>query len=371
MRIGVPKEIKVEEYRVGLTPASVREYVTRGHAVIVEQGAGIGIGASDDIYRSAGAAIVDTAAEIFATADMVVKVKEPQPSEWRQLRENQILFTYLHLAPDAAQTKGLLASGCTAIAYETVTDSHGGLPLLAPMSEVAGRLAIEAAGAALRKSADGMGKLIGGVPGVAPSRIAVIGGGVVGMHAARMAAGLGADIVILDRSLPRLRVLDEMFQGRVRTRYATLEAIEEEVIGADVVIGAVLVPGASAPKLVSRAQLARMKRRAVLVDVAIDQGGCFETSRPTTHQAPTYLVDEIVHYCVANMPGAVPVTSSHALNNATLPFGLALAEKGIRALIEDPHLRAGLNVHRGQITNRAVADSQNLPAATPETILAA
>jgi len=371
MRVGVPREIKVEEYRVGLTPASVREYVAHGHDVIVEQGAGLGIGAGDDIYRSAGAVIVDTAAEIFATADMVVKVKEPQPTEWRQLREDQILFTYLHLAPDTAQTKGLLASGCTAIAYETVTDAHGGLPLLAPMSEVAGRLAIEAAGAALRKSADGMGKLIGGVPGVAPSRIAVIGGGVVGTHAARMAAGLGADIVILDRSLPRLRVLDEMFLGRVRTRYATLEAIEEEVIGADVVIGAVLVPGASAPKLVSRAQLARMKRRAVLVDVAIDQGGCFETSRPTTHQAPTYLVDEIVHYCVANMPGAVPVTSSHALNNATLPFGLALAGKGIRALVEDPHLRAGLNVHRGQITNRAVADSQNLPAETPEKILAA
>jgi alanine dehydrogenase len=371
MRIGVPREIKVEEYRVGLTPASVREYVTRGHHVIVEQGAGLGIGASDDFYRSAGAAIVDTAAEVFATADLVVKVKEPQSTEWRQLRENQILFTYLHLAPDTAQTQGLLASGCTAIAYETVTDAHGGLPLLAPMSEVAGRLAIEAAGAALRKSADGMGKLIGGVPGVVPSRIAVIGGGVVGTHAARMAAGLGADIVILDRSLPRLRVLDEMFLGRVRTRYATLESIEEEVIGADVVIGAVLVPGASAPKLVSRAHLGRMKRRAVLVDVAIDQGGCFETSRPTTHQAPTYLVDEIVHYCVANMPGAVPVTSSHALNNATLPFGLALAEKGIRALIEDPHLRAGLNVHRGQITNRAVADSQNLPAVVPEKILAA
>jgi alanine dehydrogenase len=371
MRIGVPREIKVEEYRVGLTPASVREYVAHGHEVIVEQGAGLGIGAGDDIYRSAGAGIVDTSAEIFATAEMVVKVKEPQPAEWRQLRENQILFTYLHLAPDTAQTKGLLASGCTAIAYETVTDSHGGLPLLAPMSEVAGRLAIEAAGAALRKSADGMGKLIGGVPGVAPSRIAVIGGGVVGTHAARMATGLGAEVIILDRSLPRLRVLDEMFLGRVRTRYATLEAIEEEITAADVVIGAVLVPGASAPKLVSRAHLAGMKRRAVLVDVAIDQGGCFETSRPTTHQAPTYLVDEIVHYCVANMPGAVPVTSSHALNNATLPFGLALASKGIRALIEDPHLRAGLNVHRGQITNRAVADSQNLPSAAPENILAA
>ena len=371
MRIGVPKEIKLEEYRVGLTPASVREYVSRGHGVMVERGAGLGIGASDDIYRSAGAAIVDTAGEIFATADMVVKVKEPQATEWRQLREGQILFTYLHLAPDPDQAKGLLASGCTAIAYETVTDANGGLPLLAPMSEVAGRLAIEAAGAALRKSADGMGKLIGGVPGVAPSRIAVIGGGVVGTHAARMAAGLGADIVILDRSLPRLRLLDELFAGRVRTRYATLEAIDEELIDADVVIGAVLVPGASAPKLVHRAHLSRMKRRAVLVDVAIDQGGCFETSRPTTHQAPTYLVDEIVHYCVANMPGAVPVTSSHALNNATLPFGLALAAKGIGALVEDRHLRAGLNIHRGQITNRAVAESLHMAAAAPEDVLAA
>jgi alanine dehydrogenase len=371
MRVGVPKEIKPDEYRVGLTPASVREYLSRGHRVMIERGAGLGIGANDDVYRSAGAAIVDTAAEIFATADMVVKVKEPQPAEWRQLREGQILFTYLHLAPDSDQTRGLLASGCTAIAYETVTDANGGLPLLAPMSEVAGRLAIEAAGAALRKSADGMGKLIGGVPGVAPARIAVIGGGVVGTHAARMAAGLGADIVILDRSLPRLRLLDELFAGRVRTRYATLEAIDEELIDADVVIGAVLIPGASAPKLVHRAHLSRMKRRAVLVDVAIDQGGCFETSRPTTHHAPTFLVDEIVHYCVANMPGAVPVTSSHALNNATLPFGLALAAKGIGALVEDRHLRAGLNIHRGQITNRAVAESLHMAAAAAEDALAA
>jgi alanine dehydrogenase len=371
MRVGVPKEIKPDEYRVGLTPASVREYLSRGHRVMIERGAGLGIGANDDVYRSAGAAIVDTAAEIFATADMVVKVKEPQPAEWRQLREGQILFTYLHLAPDSDQTRGLLASGCTAIAYETVTDANGGLPLLAPMSEVAGRLAIEAAGAALRKSADGMGKLIGGVPGVAPARIAVIGGGVVGTHAARMAAGLGADIVILDRSLPRLRLLDELFAGRVRTRYATLEAIDEELIDADVVIGAVLIPGASAPKLVHRAHLSRMKRRAVLVDVAIDQGGCFETSRPTTHHAPTFLVDEIVHYCVANMPGAVPITSSHALNNATLPFGLALAAKGIGALVEDRHLRAGLNIHRGQITNRAVAESLHMAAAAAEDALAA
>jgi alanine dehydrogenase len=370
MRVGVPKEIKVEEYRVGLTPASVREYVAHGHDVVVQRGAGEGIGSSDEAYKAAGAVIADTADEIFAASDMIVKVKEPQPSEWTRLREGQILFTYLHLAPDAAQTKGLLASGCTAVAYETVTDAHGGLPLLAPMSEVAGRLAIEAAGAALRKSADGMGKLIGGVPGVPPTRIAVIGGGVVGTHAARMAAGLGADITILDRSLPRLRVLDDIFLGRVRTRYATLEAVDEDVVAADVVIGAVLVPGASAPKLVSRAQLANMKRRAVLVDVAIDQGGCFETSKPTTHQAPTYLVDDIVHYCVANMPGAVPVTSSHALNHATLPFGLALASKGLRALVEDPHLRAGLNVHRGRITNRAVAESQKLAGVTAEEALA-
>jgi alanine dehydrogenase len=370
MRIGVPKEIKVEEYRVGLTPASVREYVAGGHAVVVERGAGEGIGSRDEAYLRAGAEIADTAEEIFATSDMIVKVKEPQPSEWRRLHEGQILFTYLHLAPDAAQTRGLLESGCTAIGYETVTDAHGGLPLLAPMSEVAGRLAIEAAGAALRKSADGMGKLIGGVPGVAPARIAIIGGGVVGTHAARMAAGLGGDVVVLDRSLPRLRALDDLFVGRVRTRFSTLEAIEEESVHADVVIGAVLIPGASAPKLVSRKQLSAMKRRAVLVDVAIDQGGCFETSKPTTHQAPTYLVDEVVHYCVANMPGAVPVTSSHALNNATLPFGLALAAKGLRALIENPHLRAGLNIHRGRITNRAVAESQQMTAVAPEEALA-
>ena len=370
MRVGVPKEIKVEEYRVGLTPASVREYVAHGHEVVVQQGAGEGIGAGDDAYRQAGARIADTAEEVFSVAEMIVKVKEPQPSEWTRLREGQILFTYLHLAPDVPQTKGLIGSGCTAVAYETVTDAHGGLPLLAPMSEVAGRLAIEAAGAALRKSADGMGKLLGGVPGVPPARVAIIGGGVVGTHAARMAAGLGSDVTILDRSLPRLRVLDDIFLGRVRTRYATLEAIEQEIIAADVVIGAVLVPGASAPKLVSRAQLGSMKRRAVLVDVAIDQGGCFETSKPTTHQAPTYLVDDIVHYCVANMPGAVPVTSSHALNHATLPFGLALASKGLRALVEDPHLRVGLNVHRGRITNRAVAESQHLAVVMPEEALA-
>ncbi|MDQ2082785.1 alanine dehydrogenase [Xanthobacteraceae bacterium Astr-EGSB] len=371
MRIGTPREIKVEEYRVGLTPASVREYVAHGHEVLVERDAGLGIGADDDAYGTAGAVVVDTAEEVFAAADMIVKVKEPQPDEWRRLRDGQILFTYLHLAPDPEQTKGLLASRCTAIAYETVTDPHGGLPLLAPMSEVAGRLAIEAAGTALRRPTGGMGKLIGGVPGVSPAKIVVIGGGVVGTNAARMAAGLGGEVVILDRSLPRLRVLDDLFGGRARTRFATLDAIDEEISKADVVVGAVLVPGARAPKLVTRAHLAHMKRGAVLVDVAIDQGGCFETSRPTTHREPTYVVDGIIHYCVANMPGAVPITSSHALNNATLPFGLALADKGLKALIDDPHLRAGLNVHRGRITNRAVAESLDMAAATPEDVLAA
>ena len=371
MRIGTPREIKIEEYRVGLTPAAVREYVAHGHEVLVERDAGLGIGAGDDAYRSAGATVIDTADEVFAAADMIVKVKEPQPAEWRRLREGQILFTYLHLAPDPEQTKGLLASRCTAVAYETVTDPHGGLPLLAPMSEVAGRLAIEAAGMALRKPAGGMGKLIGGVPGVSPAKIVVIGGGVVGTNAARMAAGLGGEVVILDRSLPRLRDLDDLFGGRARTRFATLDAIDEEISRADVVVGAVLVPGARAPKLVTRAHLAHMKRGAVLVDVAIDQGGCFETSRPTTHLEPTYVVDGVIHYCVANMPGAVPITSSHALNNATLPFGLALADKGLKALIDDPHLRAGLNVHRGKITNRAVAESLDMAAAAPEDVLAA
>jgi len=360
MLLGVPKEIKTHEYRVGLTPGSVREYVARGHDVLVETGAGLGIGADDEVYRAAGATIAGDAAEVFSRAEMVVKVKEPQPSEWVQLREDQILFTYLHLAPDPEQTKGLLASGCSAIAYETVTDRSGGLPLLAPMSEVAGRLAIEAAGSALRRHAGGRGLLLGGVPGVAPARVLVIGGGVVGTHAARMAVGLGAEVTIVDRSVPRLRQLDELFGGRVRTRMSTIDSIEEELIEADVTVGAVLVPGASAPRLVSRAMLGRMKPRAVLVDVAIDQGGCFETSRPTTHENPTFEVDGIIHYCVANMPGAVPLTSSQALNNATLPFGLALADKGLAALDEDPHLLAGLNVSAGQVTNQAVAEALGL-----------
>jgi alanine dehydrogenase len=361
MRVGVPKEIKTHEYRVGLTPSSVREYVAAGHNVTVETGAGAGIGASDDVYRKAGARIADTAREVFASNEMIVKVKEPQPSEWIQLREDQILFTYLHLAPDPEQAKGLMTSGCTAVAYETVTDAHGGLPLLAPMSEVAGRLAIEAASTSLKRHAGGRGLLIGGVPGVPAARIVVIGGGVVGTHAARMAAGLGAEVTILDRSIPRLRELDELFEGRVRTRFSTMDSVEEEVFAADVVIGAVLVPGASAPKLVSRDMLKSMRRGSVIVDVAIDQGGCFETSHATTHADPTYEVDGVIHYCVANMPGAVPLTSSQALNNATLPFGLALAKKGFAAVLENPHLRAGLNVYRGRLTYKAVAESLGLP----------
>jgi alanine dehydrogenase len=361
MRIGVPTEIKTHEYRVGLTPASVREYVARGHDVIVQTGAGAGITATDAHYRQAGATIAGDAAEVFAKAEMIVKVKEPQPAEWAMLREGQLLFTYLHLAPDPEQTKGLIASGCTAIAYETITDATGGLPLLAPMSEVAGRLSIEAAGLALRRSNGGSGVLLGGVPGVPPGRVVVIGGGVVGTHAARMAVGLGAEVSIIDRSIPRLRQLDDMFQGRVRTRFSTTDAIETEIASADAVIGAVLVAGASAPKLVSRAMLKDMKPQSVLVDVAIDQGGCFEMSHPTTHADPTFEVDGIIHYCVANMPGAVPQTSSHALNNATLPFGLSLANKGLDAIRNNRGLLAGLNVHQGVLTNQAVAESLGLP----------
>jgi alanine dehydrogenase len=374
MRVGVPSEIKVHEYRVGLTPGAVREYVARGHQVVVQSGAGAGIMATDDAYRAAGADIAQTAAEIFAGCDMIVKVKEPQPSEWVQLRADQLLFTYLHLAPDPEQAKGLIASGCTAIAYETVTDDKGTLPLLAPMSEVAGRLAIEAAGEAMRRSEGGAGILLGGVPGVPAGRVCVIGGGVVGTHAARMAVGLGAEVTIVDRSIPRLRELDELFQGRVRTRYSTLETIDNEISIADAVIGAVLIPGASAPKLVTRPMLGRMKPGSVLVDVAIDQGGCFETSKPTTHAEPTYVVDGIIHYCVANMPGAVPQTSAAALNNATLPYGLALAEKGVGALHSLSEsgrgLLAGLNVHKGQVTSKAVAESLDLKFVEPEVALA-
>lgn len=371
MRVGSPKEIKNHEYRVGLTPGSVREYVAHGHDVIIESGAGLGIGADDGAYQAAGAKIVPTAADVFAQSDMVVKVKEPQPSEWVQLRDDQILYTYLHLAPDPDQTKGLVDSGVTAIAYETVTDDRGGLPLLAPMSEVAGRLSIQAGATALQKANGGRGVLLGGVPGVLPGKVTVIGGGVVGLHAAKMAVGLGADVTIIDRSIPRLRQLDDIFNGRVHTRYSTVEALEEECFSADAVIGAVLIPGAAAPKLVSREMLSGMKKGAVLVDVAIDQGGCFETSKATTHAEPTYVVDDIIHYCVANMPGAVPVTSAHALNNATLHHGLQLADKGLKALIDDPHLRNGLNVHKGRITNKPVAEALGYDMAEPQIVLAA
>jgi len=372
MRVGVPKEIKPYEYRVGLTPDAAREFVAAGHEVLVETGAGGGIDAADQAYRAAGAEVVDTAAEIFARSQMIVKVKEPQPSEWVQLHEGQILFAYLHLAAATELTRGLLASGCTAVAYETVVGPDGvSLPLLAPMSEVAGRLATLAAGLALERPAGGRGILLGGVPGVPPARVAVLGGGTVGTQAARMATGLGADVTILDRSLARLRFLDDLFQGRARTRYATAAAIEEEVFAADAVIGAVLVPGASAPKLVTKPMLAGMKRGAVLVDVAIDQGGCFATSHPTTHGDPTYILDGVVHYCVANMPGAVPLTASHALAHATLPYGLALAAGGLRALASDLGLRAGLNIHRGYLTHEAVAESLGMKVEAAESALAA
>lgn len=368
MRIGVPTEIKTLEYRVGLTPGSVREYVAAGHQVLVQAGAGLGISLPDDAYRNAGATIVDTAEEVFAS-DLVIKVKEPMPSEWVRLRKGQLLFAYLHLAADLDQTEALLASGCSAVAYETITDQYHGLPLLAPMSEIAGQLAVEAAASALRKQAGGLGILLGGVPGVQPARILVIGGGVVGTHAARMAVGLGADVTILDRSLTRLRQLDELFQGRAKTCFSTKDAIEHELCHADAVIGAVLIPGAAAPKLVTRDMLRKMRKGSVVVDVAIDQGGCFESSRPTTYASPTFEVDGVIHYCVANMPGAVPVTSSHALNNATLPFGLALAQDGLSAFKKNPNLMAGLNIHRGIVTNEAVASSLGLPYQAASEVL--
>ena len=357
MLIGVPKEIKTREFRVGLVPSSVAELVRRGHKVLVETNAGVGIGADDNEYKSAGADIASSAADVFAKADMIVKVKEPQPSEWVQLSSNQILFTYLHLAADAPQAYGLVDSGCTAIAYETITDNAGGLPLLAPMSEVAGRLAVIEGASHLKANAGGRGILISGVPGTAPAEVVVIGGGVVGVNAAKMAVGLGARVTVFDRSVPRLRELSDIFGNSVSTRYSSNAVLAEAVKQADMVIGAVLVPGASAPKLVSRAQLSTMKPGAVLVDVAIDQGGCFETSRPTTHDEPTYIVDGIVHYCVANMPGAVPRTSSEALNNATLPHVIALANKGVNALDDDPHLANGLNVVGGKIVYQAVLDA--------------
>ncbi|MCU0967344.1 MAG: alanine dehydrogenase [Rubrivivax sp.] len=370
MRIGVPKEVKVHEYRVGMTPASVREAVTRGHAVLVETQAGAGIGAGDDAYRQAGAEIAAGAAEVWARSELIVKVKEPQPAERRQLRPDQVLFTYLHLAPDPAQASDLIASGAACIAYETVTAPGGGLPLLAPMSEVAGRLAVQAGARCLEKSAGGMGVLLGGVPGVAPARVVILGAGVVGTNAAQMAVGTGAQVVVIDTSADALRRIDAMLGGRAMTVFSNRDNVEREVLAADLVISGVLVPGAAAPKLVTRAMLARMKPGAVIVDVAIDQGGSTETSRPTTHAEPTYVVDGVVHYMVANMPGAVPRTSADALNHATLPFTLALAGKGWRrALRDDPHLRAGLNIAAGRVTHPAVAAALGLGHAAAADVI--
>ncbi len=358
MLIGVPKEIKNHEYRVGLTPSGVRELVAAGHKVIVQSQAGLAIGFTDEHYLQAGAGIAAHADEVFAQAEMIIKVKEPQPVECRMLRPGQLLFTYLHLAPDPEQTRLLVESGAVAIAYETVTDERGGLPLLAPMSEVAGRMAIQAGAHALEKAQGGRGVLLGGVPGVAPARVVVIGGGVVGLNAARMAMGLGADVTILDKSLARLKEIDMVFGGRIKTLMSNAANIEDSIREADMIVGAVLIPGAAAPKLVSRAMLKHLKPGAVLVDVAIDQGGCFETSRATTHQDPTYIVDGIVHYCVANMPGGVARTSTMALTNATLPYALALAGKGwVQAVTDNEHLRHGLNVCRGKVTHAAVAQA--------------
>ncbi|MEM8849682.1 MAG: alanine dehydrogenase [Pseudomonadota bacterium] len=371
MLIGCPKEIKPQEFRVGLTPAAAMEAIARGHSVIVERGAGLGSGFEDAEYEGVGAETVDTAEEVFARADLIVKVKEPQAVERKRLREGQVLFTYLHLAPDPEQTKDLLASGATCIAYETVTAPGGGLPLLAPMSEVAGRLAPQVGAWTLQKANGGRGVLMGGVPGVGPAQVAVIGGGVVGTHAARIAAGMGAEVIVLDRSLPRMRYLDDVFGQQFKTRFASAGNVAEEIRRADMVIGAVLIPGAAAPKLVSRADLSDMKTGAAIVDVAIDQGGCFETSKATTHEDPIYEVDCVLHYCVANMPGAVARTSTLALGNATLPFLIALADRGwLSACKADPHLAAGLNVHAGQLTYAAVGDALGLPSVPVDSVLA-
>ncbi len=371
MLIGVPKEIKTHEYRVGMTPTSVREAVLRGHQVLVETMAGDIIGLEDERYAKAGAEIAGDAAEVFAKAEMIVKVKEPLAEERKMLREDQILFTYLHLAPDRPQTEDLMASGASAIAYETVTDDKGGLPLLSPMSEVAGRMSIQAGAHCLELEKGGNGMLLGGVPGAPVGKVVIIGGGVVGVNAARMAMGLEARVTVLDRSLDRLRELDMLYGPRLNTIYSTVDTIEEHVLAADLVIGAVLVPGAAAPCLVTEDMVKAMGRGSVLVDVAIDQGGCFETSRPTTHAEPTYIVHDVVHYCVANMPGAMARTSTFALNNATLPFILELADKGMAtALAENHHLCQGLNVHRGRITYEAVAANLDLPYAPAAEALA-
>ncbi len=370
VRIGVPRETKVHEYRVGMTPSSVREAAAHGHEVWIERGAGNGIGAADAAYERAGARIAANAAEVFERAELVVKVKEPQPGERKLLRAGQILFTYLHLAPDPQQARDLLASGAVCIAYETVTRAGGGLPLLAPMSEVAGRMAVQAGAKCLEKEAGGMGILLGGVPGVPPAKITILGAGVVGTNAAQIAVGSGARVVVIDRSIDALRRIEGLVGARAVTVFSNRDNIEAHVASADLVIGAVLVPGAAAPRLVTRDLVARMKPGAVIVDVAIDQGGCCETSRPTTHADPTYVVDNVVHYCVANMPGAVPRTSTYALNNATLPFVLALAERGWRAALSaDPHLRDGLNVCEGRITHRGVAQALGCDFADPNTFI--
>ncbi len=370
MLIGVPKEIKVKEFRVGLTPTSIREVTAHGHEVLVETGAGIGIGMGDAAYEAAGARIAPDAATVFSEAELIVKVKEPQPEERKRLNPGQVLFTYLHLAPDAAQTRDLVESGATCIAYETVTRPGGGLPLLAPMSEVAGRLSIQAGAYFLEKAHGGHGVLLGGVPGVDPAKVVIIGGGTVGRHAAHIALGMGADVWVIDRNVDVLRSLWMQFGRPLNTVYSTRDAIENHCIAADLVISGVLIPGAAAPKLITAELVKRMKAGSVIVDVAIDQGGSAETSRPTTHDEPTYVVDDVIHYCVTNMPGAVPKTSTYALNNATLPFVLALADKGWRqALKEDPHLRAGLNVHDGKVTYKAVADAHGYDYVAPEAVL--
>ncbi|GHY32560.1 alanine dehydrogenase [Vibrio cholerae] len=371
MIIGVPKEIKNHEYRVGMIPASVRELVSHGHQVYVETNAGSGIGFSDDDYIAVGASILPTAADVFAKAEMIVKVKEPQAIERAMLKEGQILFTYLHLAPDFPQTEELIKSKAVCIAYETVTDNMGRLPLLAPMSEVAGRMSIQAGAQTLEKSRGGSGLLLGGVPGVAPAKVVVLGGGVVGANAARMAIGLRADVTILDRNIDTLRKLDEEFQGRANVVYSTADAIEKYVLEADLVIGAVLIPGAAAPKLVTQQHIKRMKPGSAVVDVAIDQGGCFETSHPTTHAEPTYIVDDVVHYCVANMPGAVARTSTFALNNATLPYIVKLANKGYqKALLEDAGFLKGLNVIHGKVTYKEVVENFGLDYVDPAKAIA-
>ncbi len=372
MIIGVPKEIKNHAYRVGMVPASVRELTNRGHEVLVQTQAGIGIGCTDQDYIDAGAKILPSAEAVFAEAEMIVKVKEPQAVERAMLRPGQILFTYLHLAPDAPQTEDLVNSGAVCIAYETVTDARGGLPLLAPMSEVAGRMSIQAGAQALEKSNQGRGMLLGGVPGVEPAKVVVIGGGMVGRNAALIAVGMGADVTILDRNVNVLRDLNNQFENRAKVIYSTAEALEEHVLQADLVIGGVLIPGAAAPKLVTREHIAKMKPGAAIVDVAIDQGGCVATSKPTTHQDPIFIVDDVVHYCVANMPGAVPRTSTFALNNATLPYIIALAEKGYaKALLDDPHLMNGLNVIDGKVTCREVAEALGYEYHDPKALVKA